>query len=433
MDNPFDTPTEGQGDWDSGLGVNFMALERGYHVTERAGTAINTGQVLWLNSGGFAFPFDPNSKSIYPVGLAYTAIASGDSATFLAWGIVRSLGINSPAVPGFPLYVSALTPGLIVTTPTGHKIGRGLTGYGVLFNPPNAPSRLGALLDVNTTGLSNGKILKWADATSNWVVAVDSGGGGGSSTLAGLTDVDTTGVSNGKALAWSDTSSKWVPTTVGGGSTSLPLTDVFSVTHSNGPGFDPNFVTSVTLTNSNRIATPLSGSPYNHVMGQPARYTGKRYYEFIPPGTSFFALGIVGGQGHVTVGNGESLGQSSYIGQIGVYPNGNVRRSQGFSAIDTIAVVGTYTASVWVGVAVDLDARQMWIRVNTNGTWNNSATASPITGLGGIDIRDTLSGASNIFMWPAANYGGTGGIAMYLASGDIGARIPIGFVAWADV
>jgi hypothetical protein len=100
--------------------------------------------VLWLNSGGFFFPFDPNSAAIFPHALAYTAAASGDSLTALAWGIVRSLGINSPAVPGFGLYTSALTPGVIVTTPNGPKIGRGLAGYGVLFQPARrlrSPSR----------------------------------------------------------------------------------------------------------------------------------------------------------------------------------------------------------------------------------------------------------------------------------------------------
>jgi hypothetical protein len=94
MDNPFVIPVTGQADWDSS-NADLNVIERGYHVTERAGVAINTGQVFGLNSGGFFFPFDPNSKTIYPHGMAYTAAASGDSARALAWGIVRSLGINS--------------------------------------------------------------------------------------------------------------------------------------------------------------------------------------------------------------------------------------------------------------------------------------------------------------------------------------------------
>lgn len=40
-------------------------------------------------------------------------------------------------------------------------------------------------------------------------IAIVSGGGGGSSTLAGLSDVDTTGVTAGDALCYNGTSQKW--------------------------------------------------------------------------------------------------------------------------------------------------------------------------------------------------------------------------------
>jgi hypothetical protein len=185
MDNPFVIPVAGQADWDSSLTADLNTIERGYHFTERAGAAINTGNIVWLNSGGFAFPFDPNSKTIYPHGMAYTATASGDSAVFVAWGIVRSLGINSPAIPGFPLYVSALTPGLVVTTPNGPKIGRGLTGYGVLFQPHKS-QRLAELFDVNTNGVADAAVLTWSDSSSKWAPAAIPGIG-----TAGVTVVRT--------------------------------------------------------------------------------------------------------------------------------------------------------------------------------------------------------------------------------------------------
>jgi spore coat protein U-like protein len=136
-DQGFTTPTAGQADWDASLNADLAILERGYNITERAGVAINTGNVLYLNSGGFFFPYDPNSLSILPSAMAFTAAASGDSLTALAWGIVRSLGINSPAVAGRQLFVSAKTPGLVVGSYGGadRPIGMGLTGYGVLFQP----------------------------------------------------------------------------------------------------------------------------------------------------------------------------------------------------------------------------------------------------------------------------------------------------------
>lgn len=179
-DNQFLTPAAGEADWDASLSADLVVLERGYHVTERAGVAINTGQVLWLNSGGFFFQFDPNSASVYPMAMAFTAAASGDTLRALAWGIVRSLGINSPAVPGLPLYVSASTPGVIVGSYAGadRQIGWGLTGYGVLFNPSKIRPRLAALLDVSTNGVADGKVLQWADASSKWVPATAAAGGG---------------------------------------------------------------------------------------------------------------------------------------------------------------------------------------------------------------------------------------------------------------
>jgi hypothetical protein len=138
-DNQLPILTTGASNWDSDLDAAMQIIERGYHVTAQAGIAVNTGNVLWQNSGGFFFPFDPNSTAIFPAAMAFTAANSGDSVQLLLRGIVRSLAINSPAVPGLPIYVSILTPGLIVATNSGtnRKAGYGLPGYGVLFNPAN--------------------------------------------------------------------------------------------------------------------------------------------------------------------------------------------------------------------------------------------------------------------------------------------------------
>lgn len=150
-DQGFTTPTAGQADWDSSLNGDFSILERGYHVTEQAGMAINTGDVLWLNSGGFFFKFDPNSADIWPHAMAYTAAASGDSFRALGWGIVRSLDVHSAAVPGQPLFVSAATPGAVVGSYSGanRPIGIGLSGSGVMFRP--TPSRLPERLTFTNT------------------------------------------------------------------------------------------------------------------------------------------------------------------------------------------------------------------------------------------------------------------------------------------
>ena len=65
----------------------------------------------------------------------------------------------------------------------------------------NSLGTLNALSDVDTTGVSNNKILKYQASSGKFVVADDTGGGGGSSTFSGLSDtpVNYTGAA-GKTL-----------------------------------------------------------------------------------------------------------------------------------------------------------------------------------------------------------------------------------------
>lgn len=135
VDNQLAILASGQADWDSDLDANFGIIERGYHTTARAGEAISSGYVCWMDSGGFFHKFDPNSATIKPQALAFTSLSSGDSSLFLLTGIVRSL--YTGFVPGQEYYVSAATPGLIVGSysAASRKIGMGLDGGGIYFNP----------------------------------------------------------------------------------------------------------------------------------------------------------------------------------------------------------------------------------------------------------------------------------------------------------
>lgn len=73
-------------------------------------------------------------------------------------------------------------------------------------------SRNGTVPKPTAADVSAGKVL---GAGGNWVAG--SGGGGGSSTLAGLDDVDTTGVSDGDLLSYDSNANKWVPQTPSNG------------------------------------------------------------------------------------------------------------------------------------------------------------------------------------------------------------------------
>jgi hypothetical protein len=57
-----------------------------------------------------------------------------------------------------------------------------------------------------------------------------------------------------------------------------------------------------------------------------------------------------------------------------------------YSLGQTKATLGAYnTGTHTIDVAVDLDAKLIWFRRN-NGNWNNSGTANPATGVGGISF-----------------------------------------------
>jgi hypothetical protein len=155
-DQNFALPGSGNSDWDSSLNSNFTIIGRGFHLSAQLGEAVNTGDALWINSGNFAFRFNPNSQSIRPRALAYTAGASGDTQQVLLTGIVRSLGVHSPVVPGLDVFVSALTPGMLVTSysAANRKVGFGVSDWGVYFNPHGGDDFLPEQL-TRTTTISN--------------------------------------------------------------------------------------------------------------------------------------------------------------------------------------------------------------------------------------------------------------------------------------
>jgi hypothetical protein len=62
---------------------------------------------------------------------------------------------------------------------------------------------LGGLIDVDTTGVTDGQSLVYSSSNSQWEPqTITGGGGGGSSTLDGLTDTDISGLGGGDLLRW---------------------------------------------------------------------------------------------------------------------------------------------------------------------------------------------------------------------------------------
>jgi hypothetical protein len=66
------------------------------------------------------------------------------------------------------------------------------------------------------------------------------------------------------------------------------------------------------------------------------------------------------------------------------------------------SLIETWTAGSVVDVAVDLGGAVIWFRVS-GGNWNNSGTANPATGTGGVSLS-TMTGVGSTAYYPAATW-----------------------------
>lgn len=203
------------------------------------------------------------------------------------------------------------------------------------------------------------------------------------------------------------------------------------------PGFDPLFTGksgAVTLSSSNKTATPASGSPYNHMFGTPAVYTGKVYFEIVPGSTSFTNIGLAGSAGHLKNGDGANLGEGVAAGQIGYQSGGAVKISEYGTTSFTLTTLDGWSATNRVAIAVDVDNALFWFKnITTSGNWNNNVSNNPATGVGGLDLSWAWAASSTRLLWPAMNSGSTSASSMYLKTADFTGSVPSGFSSWSSL
>jgi hypothetical protein len=150
----------------------------------------------------------------------------------------------------------------------------------------------------------------------------------------------------------------------------------------------------ITRSNGNLTLTYTSGSGFQGVRATNSHSTGKYYFELTPTSNaSATDIGIANAAFVTTnplwANSADSIG---YISGSGVVEtNGTV-----------LATVQTWSLDT-VSVAVDLGAQLLWVRVNA-GNWNNSGTANPATGIGGISLSSLNAGP----YFPAINLHDTG-------------------------
>ncbi|MGO7532793.1 SPRY domain-containing protein [Rhizobium leguminosarum] len=174
----------------------------------------------------------------------------------------------------------------------------------------------------------------------------------------------------------------------------------------------------VQLSNSNLTATSANAS-YAAVLASNSQSSGKYYFEFqnvtITDGNS--GVGVA----TATVDFNNYLGKN--LQGIAVEPNGQVWFNG--AQIGTAAAVPTGST---VGIAVDITNRLIWFRTGS-GNWNNSASANPVTGVGGFSI----STFSSTTIFPAVIWRENQGTAKIAMTASSWATIPpTGFSPWAQ-
>lgn len=169
----------------------------------------------------------------------------------------------------------------------------------------------------------------------------------------------------------------------------------------------------MTLSNGNLTATSTNFSVGTRAAA--GLNSGKSYFEVTMANGASTADGI--GIGLASA----SLAATLPVGTAGVAPN-----SIFVNGVSVLAFPGITNGSI-IGIAVDLTAQLIWFRIAPSGNWNNSGTANPATGTGGVSISSISSGA----LYPIYQVGAATGhsaTANFGASAFSGA-VPSGFIS----
>jgi hypothetical protein len=107
---------------------------------------------------------------------------------------------------------------------------------------------------------------------------------------------------------------------------------------------------------------------------------------------------------------------------VGYQPSGAVRINNA-----TVSTIAAYVAGNTICVAVDVLNRQIWFRVGS-GNWNNSGTANPATGIGGIDFS-AAAGCTIGTVFEAISASVTGNVWTMTLSSPFAQTAPTGFAS----
>lgn len=140
----------------------------------------------------------------------------------------------------------------------------------------------------------------------------------------------------------------------------------------------------VTLSNFNLTATKTSATAWRMSRSVLGVTTGKYYFEVTWNEFTGSFIGVGLGDQDASVENFYGSDANGLI----LINNGEVYRGGALATTIQTSAEGSIT-----GVAFDVDAELVWFRTGA-GDWNNSPTADPETGTGGIAFGASMSGTT---------------------------------------
>lgn len=172
----------------------------------------------------------------------------------------------------------------------------------------------------------------------------------------------------------------------------------------------------ITLSNSNQTATADATGNDNVVIGNRGRYTGKFYFELV---LNLLNSGYPG----IAVSAGVALSSVNLTSYLGNSPSASWGYIATGNKINNNSISGfgaAYTTADIIGVAIDLDAGNLWF--SKNGTFQ----------AGGVPGSGTNPAFTGVFgvLFPAADLVASGRWTLITQIGSLNFTPPPGFSAW---
>lgn len=172
----------------------------------------------------------------------------------------------------------------------------------------------------------------------------------------------------------------------------------------------------ISLSGGNLVAS-TSTTSFKGVRAIASASSGKKYHEITatayPSGTTQTLHGLANSTHSLSAKIGDDTNSIGWRG------DGTVRTNT-----SNLTAVGAWAQGDVIGIAVDIGAALVWFRKN-GGNWNNSGTANPATGVGGI----ALSVTGSIFPCSDVAFAGESCTANFGATAYANAA-PSGFGNW---